>query len=171
MRRFICIAVGMFMVQFVIEKLREKAGSNNREGCWKVPDFAVKIMELCLDVCFVLEVVLLLAFGFNEETLQVLAVFAGLVVIIGSLCLMMRRNKLIIGNEQIIYTPPIGFEKILKIVELGRIEETKSGDIKIYDKAGKKLATVDSMLISYQDLINILSPAGDVTINETVESN
>lgn len=171
MIRFICIAVGMLMVQFVIEKLRGKEGSNNQEGCWKVPDFAVKIMEVCMIVCFILVIVLLLTFGFDGETLQVLAVFTGLMMIIGSLRLMMRRNKLIIGNEQIIYTPPIGFEKILKIAELGRIEETKSGDIKIYDKAGKKLATVDSMLISYQDLINILSRAGDVTINETVESN
>lgn len=171
MIRFICIAVGMFMVQFVIEKLKGKAGSNNQDGCWKVPEAAVKIMEICMIVCFILTVVLLLAFGFDGETFPVLAVLAGFVLIIGSLRLMMRRNKLIIGNEQIIYTPPIGFEKILKIAELGRIEVAKSGDIKIYDKDGKKFATVDSLLISYQDLVNMLSREEDVVINETEKLN
>ena len=171
MRRFICIAVGMCMVQLIIEKLRGKAGSNHQDGGWRAPDFAVKIMEVSMIVCFILMAALLLVFGFAPETLSVLAVIAGLVVIIACLRLMMRRNKLIIGKEQIIYTPPIGPTKILKIAELGRIETAKSGDIKIYDREDKKFATVDSLLITYQDLVSMLNRSEDVIIDETEESN
>lgn len=171
MIRFICIAAGVCIVQFIIEKLRGDAGSDSQEKVLKVQDFPVKILEVFMMVGFIMMAVLPLFFGFTQETLQVVAVSAGGVVMIGCPRLMIRRIQLIIREDEIIYTPPIGPAKTLKIAEIGKIETTKLGDIKIYNQEGKKFATVDFLLTSHQDLVGMLSRAGDMLIDGTEESN
>lgn len=112
-----------------------------------MPQVSKKIILVCLIISLLFTIPFLIV-----GNLGVAMVFFVLAIFEGILFLILKRYEILIEDNMIKITPPIGRRKVVPVSKVEKIIMTKQGHLRIIVN-GKKVGTVDGMACGYGEFI------------------
>jgi len=158
MNRVILISVTFFIVTFILEKVWEKSKKEQKEEKLVIPTIFSRVVQVCMYVSVVGAVVIGLCFG--KQALGISILF----IILAFLCMFLevglKRYCIEFKKECIIYTPVFGKRKKILYTDIKSMVPTIGGSINLISIKGKKIASIDEMVVGYKEGIEYLKNKG-----------
>lgn len=157
MNRIILISTIIFVILIMLDTVFQKSRKDNEkeyiclpEDYQKVTNYASLIMGGCA-------VFALLRFG--AEAVSVSVLFMVCMLICKIVGLAMKRYRLILEDDYLVYNPMFGFKKRVKYENIEKLDGSLGGTLFIV-VSGKKWARLDASAVGYNRAVRFLKNKG-----------